>query len=202
MLKRIWIYAPLGFIAVGLVATGFAAARDSEGLPTVIALGVGLGIVYWLGRRSRIDNTAVAVAEAVSVAVSVARSEAAAAAHAQALNQVAVIVGPERAHQLLESRDDHSQLVMTDGEMIGLDASHSLARQDSGIHSIRDAKAPLEVEQSTAPRIFDNWPFAGAERVPDPPAKAVDGSTVGATLADRGDAPVTPQTPPTRGLRV
>lgn len=192
--RRAWVtvllVGPLGFIAVGIALSGVAAGGDGEPLPAVVGVAAALLLAFWLGRRSRNDNTAVAVAQAVSIAVADARAEATAAALAQAHQQVAVVVG------------DRMGTFDADSQMIGLD-HHS-----AGFPSIPEAKAPREVQSSPMGTVYANWPFVGAERVPEP-REGLDGFSSGATLEYRGEAPGDPvaglqaaQTPPQGGNRV
>lgn len=178
--RRTWVsvlvVGPLGFMAVGVALSGAAAGQDGEPLPAVVGVAAALLLAFWLGRRSKADNTAVAVAQAVSAAVSVARATAASEARAQALNQVAVVIGPERAHELLDGAHG---------------ASHTQLDHSAGIISIPEAKAPREVPSTPHGAMFDEWPFTGAERVPQPHG-GVDGFSAGATLGDRDDAPCDP----------
>lgn len=191
--RRAWVsvllVGPLGFMAVGVALSGVAARSDGEPIPAVVGVAAALLLAFWLGRRSKRDNVAVAVAQAVAVAVADARAEATAAALAQAHQQVAVLVGHERG------------TFDTDGQMIGLD------HHTSGIPSIPEAQAPKEVQSSPMARIFTDWPFTGAERVPEP--EGLDGFSSGATLEGRGEAAgdpvaalIEPQTPPQGGRRV
>lgn len=94
--QRTAVYVPLAFLAIGL---GLSAFNVPDGPPLAVVFGVGAAVLiaYWLGRRSKVENTAVAVAQAVSVAVAEATANARAEATAQALNQVAVIVGDHQA---------------------------------------------------------------------------------------------------------
>lgn len=192
--RRAWVtvllVGPLGFIAVGVALSGVAAGGDGEPVPAGVGVAAALLLAFWLGRRSRKDNTAVAVAQAVSIAVADARAEATAAALAQAHQQVAVLVG------------DRMGAFDSDSQMIGLD------RHSAGSTSIPEAQAPREVQSSPMATVYANWPFTGAERVPEP-RHGLDGFSEGATLEGRGDAPGDPvaalqaaQTPPLGGSSV
>lgn len=176
--QRTLVYLPLAFVAVGLALTFWSAP---EGTPAAGVVGVGLAllIAYWLGRRSKVENTAVAVAQAVSVAVAEASAQAAAEARAQALNQVAVIIGQDQPQMVTQG--ESYGVFETDSQMIGLD-THS-----TRIPSIPEAKAPAEVQSSPVARILAGYPFAGAERVPEPQS-GLDGFSEGATLENRGNA--------------
>lgn len=178
--RRAWVtvllVGPLGFIAVGVALSGVAAGGDGEPVPAVVGVAAALLLVFWLGRRSKADNTAVAVAQAVAAAVSIAQAEATAAALAQAHQQVAVIVGAEKV-----ARDPEHVFLESHAQDNALDA------RSAGIHSIPEAKAVGEVMSSPVGAILAGWPFTGAERVPDP-QPGLDMFSEAATLAYRGDA--------------
>lgn len=109
--QRTAVYVPLAFLAIGL---GLSAFNVPDGPPLAVVFGVGAAVLiaYWLGRRSKVENTAVAVAQAVSVAVAEATANARAEATAQALSQVAVYVGEHRAENALA--DPRTEKVLAD----------------------------------------------------------------------------------------
>lgn len=177
--RRAWLsvllVGPLGFMAVGVAFSGIAAGSEGQAPAAVVGVALALLLAFWLGRRSKGDNTAVAVAQAVSLAVADARADATAAALAQAHQQVAVMIG------------DRHGAFDADGQMVGLhDSAHQLAYSDA-ITSIRDGKPPEGELSNRQARVLEGWPFAGAERVPDPQAR-FDHSTGEGRLARRGDA--------------
>lgn len=209
--NRIFIYAPLGFLAVGLALSGVAAGGD--GAPGAAVVGVGLALLaaYWLGRRSKVENTAFAVAAAVSVA----RAEATAAAVAQAHQQVAVLVGSDATNRIAGGdvyagiETPASRILRAESVDVhrgGVEA-HEIG-YSGPITSIRDGR-PTEDDDAT-PRFLEEWPFrgAGAPSV-TPDQLGVAASDGGGRLARRGDDPGDPvaallyaQTPPTGGDRV
>lgn len=85
----VWVFAPLGFLAAGLALTAVSSFADGQYVPALIAAGAALLLAYWLGRKSRADNTAVAVAAAVADATATAAADARAAA----VSNVAVVLG-------------------------------------------------------------------------------------------------------------
>lgn len=147
-LARIWVFAPLGFMALGLAAAAVSSLNDGQWLAGVIGAGAALALAFYLGRKSVRDGTAVAVAAAVADA----RAEAIADARAQAVAQVAVINGQDRG-ELEDVRNEFSWL--TQGPRLGIDpipesagSIEELSRVESRRDAERVARSALDSSQS------------------------------------------------------
>lgn len=185
---KIWLFAPLGFLAAGVALSGIAAFREGAGLAGVIGVGLALVVAYWLGRRSRGDQTAVAVAQAVAEARAEATAEATAAAQSQAMSNVQLVFGPEgvRALQDAERGAVYDWDEATEISQSVRSHHQGLVEQNPGLRELAAGARGAPQDQPEAARQGAAKPWAGASGDAGEPSKR---SRVGATVADNRERP-------------